>query len=936
MVMACCQVIAGGLSTSANTYNGAHYIPGVIVLKMKPAYKSFCTTGGIAEKKVTAVLQRYNQPEVSKKFLHSPATAQRISKRNAKTVDLGLIYQLNFPVTVKIGKLINELVATGVVEYAEPLYLNYFDYTPNDPQITSQYHLAKVNAYNGWDIWKGDTNTVIGIVDSGTDWDHPDLAGNIKYNYADPIDGIDNDNDGYIDNFRGWDVSENDNSPMVVSSTHGSHVSGCAAAVTDNATGVAAPGFLCKFLPVKASLDASTSAINNGYDGIVYAVDHGANVINCSWGRTGGVSQFEQDIINYAALDYDVLMVCAAGNDGLETDHYPSSYANVTSVAATGQTDSKANYSNYGYNIDVCAPGTNVYATVFNNSYTAMTGTSMASPVAAGCAAVVRSRFPSMNALQAAMQLRVTCDNIYGATGNSALLGKLGKGRVNLYRALTDSVSSGLLVQSLKQTDGNDNVFVAGDTLNITAILENLLRPTTNLVCTLSSTSTYVSVLQNTFTHGVINTLDTASNFPQPYLVRILPTAPTNQDVVFKLRMTDGIYTDDYYFMVTVNVDYLNIQINDVGSSITSRSLIGFNTTGQTQGIGFTYKGSPTILYEMGLMIGASGTQVSDNVRGDGTTYDSDWSPFINIVGTQPGVVSDFDAVSTFKDNGGTSSLPMNLIVRQNAYAWIQAPDNKYIMMQYYIKNNSTTTYTDLFAGIFADWDIPAYANNKASIDLSRRLGYIWSTDSAGIWAGIQVLSNTAGFQSQAIDNLTGGAGGLDISAGFINAQKYTALSTSRNDAGLGTSTGNDCIHVVSTGGINLAPGDSVEVAFALIAGENLQMLQESADAAQIRYNNLPTGLLQLIQSGPTGLKSIYPNPAQSGITVSFTVSANSSTVISVFSLKGELVQTLVNESLLSGTYSLTSDISALASGNYLIRMTSGNYQKSLPLHIVR
>lgn len=928
---------AGTATVSGPTYNGAVYQTGKLVMKVKPSFRYACSDNAINESSVLSVLNRYNSGAMAKKFPHAKMPAQQFSRTGKKLVDLSLVYQVNTAEDVQIEKLIADLMSTGVLEYAEPLYMNYLDYTPNDPLVSNQYHINRISCYTAWDVWKGDTNTVIGIIDSGTDWDHPDLAGNIKYNYNDPIDGVDNDNDGFVDNYRGWDVSGNDNNPIVVASDHGSHVSGCAAAVTDNGTGVASPGFNCKFLPIKASLDASATAINNGYDGITYGADHGCHVLNCSWGRSGGFSQFEQDVINYAAINNDVLVVAAAGNSGLEIDHYPSAYENVTAVAATGTSDSKASYSNYGYFIDVCAPGTNVRATVFDDSYVTMTGTSMASPVAAGCAAMIRSRWPSMTAEQAAMQLRITCDNIANATGNSAFPGKLGKGRVNLFRALTDSISPGVRVEELTIRDRNDNVFVANDTLDMVALVKNVLRPTTNLVCSLTTTSTFVSILQNTHTFGALNTFDTASNYNNSYRVRILPTSPTNQEVAFRLRIIDGSFTDDYYFKVTVNVDYLNIAINDVATSVTSRGLIGYNGSGQVQGIGFLYTpgtGDTTILYEGGLMIGASGTQVSDNNRGDGATYDSDWSPFINIVGSQPGTLSDYDATSYFFDNN--SSSPMQISVRQNSYAWIPAPDSKYIIMQYWIKNTSAVTYSGVSAGIFADWDVPNYANNKASLDAGRRMGYIWSTDQDGVWAGIKALNPNGTFNCNSIDNITGGSGGLNLSDGFSNVEKYASLTTTRADAG-GASTGNDVIHVVSMGGYTIAPGDSVEVAFALIAGDNLADIQASADAAQSKYDNVITNLTQLdVRSNVTALNSVFPNPAQSGITIDFSLAASSLTNLSVFSMKGELVKEILNDQLTPGKYSFNTDVSSLPAGNYLVRMMVNGYSKSIPVNVVR
>ena len=122
---------------------------------------------------------------------------------------------------------------------------------PNDPLAnpTNQYHLLNVNCFNAWDINKGDSSIVIGITDTGTDPTHPDLMNSVKRNYADVFDGFDNDGDGFIDNYIGWDLGENDNDPSFNANAHGVHVSGLAAATADNNLGGAGTGFNCKFLP---------------------------------------------------------------------------------------------------------------------------------------------------------------------------------------------------------------------------------------------------------------------------------------------------------------------------------------------------------------------------------------------------------------------------------------------------------------------------------------------------------------------------------------------------------------------------------------------------------------------------------------------------------------------------------------------------------------
>jgi hypothetical protein len=386
-------------------------------------------------------------------------------------------------------------------------------------------------------------------------------------------------------------------------------------------------------------------------------------------------------------------------------------------------------------------------------------------------------------------------------------------------------------------------------------------------------------------------------------------------------------------FNIIVNVDYINIAINNVGTSITSKSIVGYNQTGQFQGLGFTYQGSPTILYDMGLMVGASGTQVSDNMRGDASN-DEDFTSLVNVTGHEPGTVSDFDVEGMFKDNGPTSGSPLNIRVYHRAFAWASAPDEDYIMVQYYIRNNGLLTLNNLFAGLFADWDIPAYAHNKCSTDNSRRMGYIWSTDTGGLYGGIKLLSHTAGFSHYALDN-TLNNGGIEMTDGFSNSDKYQSLSTGRANSGIATIEGNDVLSVVSSGPFSVPVGDSIEVAFALIAGKTLAEIQAAADAAQDRYN-LSIGIEKIGSAGSDELFNSYPNPVSDVATITFGLGRNAMVDLSIYNMLGEQVKTVISDRLDAGKYSISVDLSALTSGQYYYKLQTPDYSHSIPVSIVR
>lgn len=904
------SVLPGGVFRMPKGVTASDYTPQTIIIKIKPNLRNSCSISTIANSAFLASASKLGAVTIKKIFPNHEAPAQERNAHGQKLADLSLIYEIKYTSPVNIEKAINAILQSGTVVYAEPRYIYHLNYNPNDPSTGTQYFLTKIQAYTAWDISHGDTNVVVGIVDSGTDWDHPDLQSNIKLNYNDPINGIDDDGDGYTDNWRGWDMSENDNNPMIDNSDHGSHVSGCAAAVTDNGVGVASPGFNCRFLPVKCADAQSTTTIDHGYEGITYAADHGCSVINCSWGGPGG-GQMGQDVITYAAINKGALVCASAGNSSADEANYPASYDYAFNVASTNSSDLKSSFSTYNYSVDVCAPGSNIFSTLYNNTYASMSGTSMASPICAGGAALVKSMNPTYTGLQVGEQLRMTADNIYTG-GNLTYLNKLGTGRINLYRALTETPIS-VRYENIAITDGNDEAFVIGDTMSISGDVVNYLAPTTNLTAVLSTVSGggFVTILSNTITPGAMATLASINNSANPFTVKINAGTPQNSVVGFKLTFTDGTYTSSQFFSITVNVDYINITINDVWTTVTSKGKLFYNSDQQAEGLGFTYLGN-NLVYDGGLMIGRTAA-VSDVIR-DGGVWDQDFVSAQVVQKVIPSVKSEFDLYGKFNDNAAATQL--KVLVTHQAYAWSTTGNRKYVIVEYSIKNTGTSSLNTIYAGIWADWDIMNFANNKADIDNGRKLGYCFSTDVGGLYAGVKVLT-AAPHKIYSIDNLNGGSGGVDIVTDYTSAEKFTTLSTNRNTAG-GAGTGNDVCQSVSTGPFTLAVNDSVVVAFAILAGDDLNDLQISADSAQIKYD----GFTSLIKNPELAenILNLYPNPAKGNLLISYTANTHSGSIELINPL-GQKVQTVDLQKQVSGLISI--DVSHFEKGVYICRYTS-------------
>ncbi|MFC7373182.1 S8 family peptidase [Fictibacillus iocasae] len=291
------------------------------------------------------------------------------------------------------------------VEYVEPNYTYHANWTPNDTYYASyQYAPQKVGAPSAWDITRGSSTTKVAILDTGVDYNHPDLAGKV---------------------IKGYDYIDNDWDPMDLND-HGTHCAGITAAATNNSRGIAGMAPNVSIYAVRV-LDANGSGSLSGIaNGIYHAADNGAKVISLSLGGPSGSTSL-QNAVNYA-VSKGAVVVAAAGNESTSAPSYPAYYSNTIAVAATDSADRLASFSNYGSWVDVAAPGVDILSTVPGGSYAYMSGTSMATPLVAGVAGLLASQGRTASNIRAAIENTAT--QISG-TGTY-----FSKGRVNAANAV--------------------------------------------------------------------------------------------------------------------------------------------------------------------------------------------------------------------------------------------------------------------------------------------------------------------------------------------------------------------------------------------------------------------------------------------------------------------------------------------------------------------
>ncbi len=956
--------------------------PNLVIIKFKP--RTTFTSGGnmVGVSSLDAVLQRVGATRVE-----SFGRMNEVSLKKAGRPELNSERMVKVWYTADDNPtaLARELSLDASVEYAEPYYIFPLHRTPNDPRLGQQWAIGVMKLAEAWDVTTGDSTIVIGDVDTGVDWRHEDLALNIWTNPGEwgtsgelSTNGIDDDGNGKTDDWHGWDFvgsgsSTNwapDNDPMDGSLGHGTNTSGCAAARTDNGIGVAGSSFRSKILAIKASGDNS-QGVAAGYDGILYAVQMGAKIVNCSWGGTSPFSQALQDIIN-DANSMGTLVVGSSGNDPSDNDytpHWPSALNHVLNVGSVESSGAASTWCTYGTTVHTYAPGNGIMTTRKGGGYTNPTGTSFSSPLAAGVAALVMAVHPDWTPDQVATQIRVTSD-FFGATPASKRFGRL-----NAYRAVSQNATltdiPGIRIKSTNvQFVGGGSQFTSpGQKARVYMTLENVLAPTSeNAVATVALDDPSISAEAATFPIGNMSTFDTRLI---EFDITLSNTPQTSEGYLpVRVRIDDGAYIDFVAARVAIFLEdawhtalgFGAPYFTDIKATSISTAWAVAHVTNQDIAVRTTNSA--------GSWSNASGTGFPN---GKGVYCIAPVSGTLALVGTGPSS----GAAEVFRTtSGGTSWTGVSVSNITGFVNWIHMFNGDNGILQGDPKNNIWGLATTADGG--QTWTplatpVPAAASEAG-----------WSTSYACVgdtlWFGSNntkiYRSTDRGLTWQSFATPSKHSVGMSFGDGRRGIANYASqenqggeyMITVTTDGGE-TWTRLNSIQITTTGGVEMEPGgkriwllqgqaayvstdmgqtwttQAVPGGFIASAtaihsnGSITDVYTGYADIYKYRSNfrsNATAAAHDVAGADNFAIDYLYPNPVTSGGSVlGFTLGTVASVRVELYDNLGRLLSTQMDARLAAGSHSVHIPTSGLTPGAYHVRVLQDGHAHTRPLHVL-
>lgn len=480
--------------SNTRAYNNSDgYVPNRIIVKFKSTiaptiHNNPANQGNVGllnlSQSLTKINNQYRVKTISPIIRNVQINSSLFTYNKRKeSPDLGRIYtiELDLQSGQTFEKALESYRNNPDIEYAEPDYYVTIDSTPNDPIYYAQWSLGKIQAEKAWDIYTGNHKTIVAVIDTGVDYNHPDLHNNMWVNESElnGTDGVDDDNNGYIDDIHGYNFIYRNSDPMD-DYGHGTHCAGVIAAEGNNNHDISGVCWNTSIMALKFIGSLGNGSVSDAVLAHYYAVAGGADVISNSWSLSED-SQALRDVINYANSQ-GVIVAAAAGNYNSSTVRYPAAFENVISVAATNTIDSRWYYSNYGNWVDIAAPGMNILSllangtetgTPYNDYITYLSGTSTACPHVAGACALLLSANPYLTPAQVENILKRTTDPLPNGICSS--------GRLNLYKSMLEAVPSKGYISFNRMYYNSD------DTINILLVDYDLRENTSQTISVMTS-----------------------------------------------------------------------------------------------------------------------------------------------------------------------------------------------------------------------------------------------------------------------------------------------------------------------------------------------------------------------------------------------------------------------------------------------------------------
>ncbi len=935
--------VASALHAPAPVVHRAPAVPGQLIVKLRSRVAGKAGATGLASFDQRS--QRLQPTRLQPLFpgISTRANALLNKKQSFDAIDaldrargMEQIYALHYSADVPPVLAAALMADDPNVVYAEPRYkysitgflspegahepgVNKLE--PNDPQFSEMSHLRHVNMPQAWDVVKAsEGNVIIAVVDAGTDWRHEDLIANVWRNPGElDNNGFDDDDNGFVDDLRGWNFANNTNDPTGLPQTesnaiHGTLVAGIASAVTNNEEGIAGASWNARLMPVNVGCANTDNAVCFGYEGMLYAALQGADIINASWG--GPDSFLGREVVSMT-LDLGSLLVVSAGNgagitpEGISIDDnptFPAGYDRVLVVGATGKReDSKAEFSNFGIGVDVFAPGVTLNSLIPDDGYSTLaSGTSFSTPIVAGLAALLKTDNPSLTMDQIRERIRVNSDRIDGSNPDS-LRGLLGQGRINASRSINSNTRPAIRHIGFEAVDrGNDGVILSGETVALNVEMVNYLAAAQNIMFSLSIDDPNVLIERGVHT---LSSLDSGIPVTVPFAFSFLNDVPRDYALNFRITITADGYSDASLIQLVANrathdTGVLQMSLTDEGNFGWS----GFQN--ESVGQGFRYLGVDW-LFEGGILVGTGPGRISDSVRNTGdNTQDVDFArPEGGFFGILPAELVSESGLVIIDD--APAANPLGITIQQESYADLADENNDFIILRYILSltdPQATAAIQDVYLGMFTDWDLTR-SGDFARFDETRALGIVQpSATQPVLLLGTKLLSTEYPLSFRAINNeeIFDSRSNGD---GFTNDEKWSFLS---GGVQVQSVDNTDVSTLISAGPFRVAPGEPVDIAFALTAARNGDELASYADRAQELWDETlslaPPFPVSTEADGkilPFSLAPAYPNPTLGVTTLPFTLPSAGIVRVAVYDMLGRQVVSLLDKSLVAGRHTV-------------------------------